>query len=85
MEAQRSKKFENKVDADVNFKHFQDWSERMIEKVFRDAEQGDEIELKISIDFGNAPKYKNEKQRQELIRKITQLEANYLPKALYEG
>ncbi|PIO72003.1 hypothetical protein TELCIR_06090 [Teladorsagia circumcincta] len=83
MKGPKCKRFEKKVDANVKWKPLQNWSERMIDQVFERAEPGEEIELKITVDFKNAPKYETPQQKQELIQKIVQIEANYIPKSVY--
>ncbi|ETN69766.1 hypothetical protein NECAME_15090 [Necator americanus] len=46
---------EEKVDRQVLWDRLDEWSDRNISQVFKQAQPGDEIEVSIVVDFRNAP------------------------------
>ncbi|EYC45716.1 hypothetical protein Y032_0419g1131 [Ancylostoma ceylanicum] len=78
--ADHSKQFEKTIDKQVKWDRLEEWSDNNISQVFKQAEPGDLIELKITVDFKNAPGYTTAEEKKELMNRITQLEGHYMPK-----
>ncbi|WKX87950.1 hypothetical protein Q1695_007954 [Nippostrongylus brasiliensis] len=80
MKAPKCSRFDKTVNRPVQWNQVQDWTERMVDQVFRQALPGEEIELKIVIDFKNAPRYQTQDQKDELIQKINEIESSFIPR-----
>ncbi|KAK6731030.1 hypothetical protein RB195_007475 [Necator americanus] len=74
------KELEKKVDRQVLWDRLDEWSDRNISQVFKQAQPGDEIEVSIVVDFRNAPRYTCAEEKKLFMTKIAQLEARYMPK-----
>ncbi|CAJ0595416.1 unnamed protein product [Cylicocyclus nassatus] len=74
------KNFEKNVDKQVPWNRVEEWSDKNITEVFKQAQPGDEIDVKLTVDFSKASRYTTTEEKKEFMRRIAELEARYMPR-----